>query len=234
MSRGRALIVEDDLAIRELLRLHLSVAGFDILEFGDGVRALEAARQTPFDLMVLDVMLPGLDGIALCRALRTEGINQRTAILMVTARDTESDKVLGLESGADDYLTKPFGVRELMARVGAILRRHPPAPGRTESTALRSRDITVDLGRREVLVRGQLVELTKQEFDLLQLFMQQPGIVFSRSALIAKIWGGDTYVTERTVDAVVSRLRKKIERDVQDPELLLTAWGVGYKFSDVD
>ena len=154
----------------------------------------------------------------------------------MTARDSESDKVLGLESGADDYLTKPFGVRELIARVGAILRRHTRVSPESLSGAgvLRSRDITLDVERRAVLVRGQAADLTKQEFDLLHLFLQHPGIVFSRTALIAKVWGGDTYVTERTVDAVVSRLRRKIERDAQDPELLLTAWGVGYKFVDVD
>ena len=236
MTRGHALIVEDDVAIRELLRLHLSIAGFDITEMGDGARALEVARSTPFDLIVLDVMLPGVDGITLCRAIRGDSPNAGTGILMLTARDAESDKVLGLESGADDYQTKPFGVREIVARVGAILRRHRrsdvaagPAQGQ-----VRSRDVVVDVEKRQAAVRNQPVELTKQEFDLLHLFVSHPGIVFSRAALIAKIWGGDTYVTERTVDAVVSRLRRKIERDAQDPELLLTAWGVGYKFVDAD
>jgi DNA-binding response OmpR family regulator len=236
MNRWRALIVEDDVAIRELLRLHLSIAGFDIVELGDGARALEVARATPFDLIVLDVMLPGLDGITLCRAIRNNGPNARTGILMLTARDAESDKVLGLESGADDYQTKPFGVRELIARVTAILRRHrrDDTPGASAAAQVRSRDVTVDVEKRQAVVRDQFVDLTKQEFDLLHLFMSHPGIVFSRAALIAKIWGGDTYVTERTVDAVVSRLRRKIERDAQDPELLLTAWGVGYKFVDAD
>lgn len=236
MNRGRALIVEDDVAIRELLRLHLSIAGFDIMELGDGARALEVARTTPFDLIVLDVMLPGMDGITLCRAIRGDGPNARTGILMLTARDAESDKVLGLESGADDYQTKPFGVRELVARVSAILRRHHRTDAGAGSAAaqVRSRDVVVDVEKRQAVVRNQPVELTKQEFDLLHLFMSHPGIVFSRAALIAKIWGGDTYVTERTVDAVVSRLRRKIERDAQDPELLLTAWGVGYKFVDAD
>jgi DNA-binding response OmpR family regulator len=235
MTRGRALIVEDDVAIRELLRLHLSIAGFEISELGDGALALDAARTTPFDLIVLDVMLPGLDGITLCRAIRSDGPNKGAAILMLTARDAESDKVVGLESGADDYQTKPFGVRELVARVGAILRRQRRTDAeRPAAPQVHSRDVSVDVEKRRAVVRGQSVELTKQEFDLLHLFMTHPGIVFSRTALIAKIWGGDTYVTERTVDAVVSRLRRKIERDAQDPELLLTAWGVGYKFVDVD
>jgi DNA-binding response OmpR family regulator len=234
-NHGHALIVEDDVAIRELLRLHLSMVGFGIAECADGTSAMDLVRTSRFDLIVLDVMLPGIDGISICRALRSEGgVNATTAILMVTARDTESDKVLGLESGADDYLTKPFGVREFVARVKAILRRHVPAAERSGSAALASRDVSIDVTRRQVVVRGHDVDLTRQEFDLLHLFMQHPGIVFSRTALISKIWGGDTYVTERTVDAVVSRLRKKIERDAQDPELLLTAWGVGYKFVDVD
>jgi len=235
--RGRALVVEDDLAIRELLRLHLSLAGFRVDETGDGRAALDCARSTAFDVIVLDLMLPGLDGITLCRAVRNEGANQETPILMLTARDSESDKVLGLESGADDYLTKPFGVRELMARIGAITRRSRRADGGHERPATRrvsSRDVTVDPERREAIVRGEPVELTKQEFDVLYLLAARPGIVYSRTALLANVWGGDTYVTERTVDAVVSRLRRKIERDPQDPELILTAWGVGYKFADAD
>jgi DNA-binding response OmpR family regulator len=232
----RALVVEDDLAIRELLRLHLALAGFAITEMADGRDALAVARSTPFDLILLDVMLPGLDGIAICRGIRSEGVNVETAILMLTARDTESDKVLGLESGADDYLTKPFGVRELVARVCAILRRNERvAPGEGAAPdRVRSRDVALDVEKRQAVVRGVSVELTRQEFDLLYLFVRRPGIVFSRAVLIANIWGGDTYVTERTVDAVVSRLRRKIERDAQDPELILTAWGVGYKFVDVD
>jgi DNA-binding response OmpR family regulator len=156
---------------------------------------------------------------------------------MLTAKDQESDKVLGLDSGADDYMTKPFGVRELVARVGAILRRTErgsEAGDDERSQSVHSRDVMLDLDKRHVIVRGEPVELTKQEFDLLHLLTARPGIVFSREALLAKVWGGDTYVTDRTVDTVVSRLRRKVERDPQDPELILTAWGVGYKFADVD
>ena len=233
-SRPRSvLIVEDEAPIRELVRLHLSLAGFDVTELGDGKRALELARSTRFDLIILDLMLPGLDGITLCRSLRVEGANRDSAILMLTAKDAESDKVLGLESGADDYMTKPFGVRELVARVGAILRRTDRGREANEaepSHSIQSRDIALDLDKRHAIVRGERVELTKQEFDLLHLLAARPGIVFSREALLAKVWGGDTYVTDRTVDTVVSRLRRKVERDAQDPELILTAWGVGYKF----
>jgi len=236
-TRRRLLVVEDEAAIRELLRLHLSLAGFGIEEIADGTTALERARTDKFDLIVLDVMLPGLDGITLCRAIRSQGVNTPTPILMLTARDTESDKVLGLESGADDYLTKPFGIREMLARVSAILRRNDRIDAQATASAVRrveTRDLALDPERREAVVRGGAVELTKQEFDLLYLLAARPGIVFSRAALLSKVWSDDTYVTERTVDTVVSRLRRKIERDAQDPELILTAWGVGYKFVDVD
>ena len=179
-------------------------------------------------------MLPGIDGMTLCRALRADGANAAAPILMLTARDSESDKVLGLESGADDYLTKPFGTRELVARATALVRRH--RRGGQESAecdaADRRQDIALDLDKRHATVRSRIVELTRQEFDLLQLLITHPGIVFSRAALLAKVWGGDTYVTERTVDTVISRLRRKVEVDPQDPELILTTWGVGYKFID--
>jgi DNA-binding response OmpR family regulator len=232
----RILVVEDESAIRELLRLHLSLAGFAVTEIGDGARALELARTQPFNLIVLDVMLPGIDGVTICRAVRVEGVNIKTPILMVTARDTESDTVIGLESGADDYLAKPFGMRELMARVHALLHHaaRTAEPADTTTRAVHTGDLVIDLERRAATVRGEPIDLTKQEFDLLHLLATRPGIVFSREALLAKVWGGDTYVTERTVDTVVSRLRRKIERDAQDPELILTAWGVGYKFADVD
>ena len=233
----QVLIVEDEPAIRELLCLHLELVGFNVSEVADGRAALDVIRSRPFDLIVLDVMLPGVDGITLCRAARAEGANVSTPLLMLTARDTESDKVLGLESGADDYLTKPFGMRELMARVSALLRRATRADRPAEAPPPRHlafRNLAIDVDKRQVVAHGQPVDLTRQEFDLLQLLASRPGIVFSRMALLTKIWSGDEYVTERTVDTVVSRLRKKIERDAQDPELILTAWGVGYKFADVE
>ena len=228
----RVLVVEDELAIRELLRLHLELAGFVLDEAADGRRALDTARERRFDLILLDVMLPGLDGVSVCQAIRRDGPNTETPILMVTARESESDTVVGLESGADDYVTKPFGVRELMARVNALLRRRDRESGSANSAppVLHTPQLSLDRERRQATVRGETVELTKQEFDLLHLLVTRPGVVFSRAALLQHVWSGDTYVTERTVDTVISRLRRKIERDPQDPELLLTAWGVGYKF----
>jgi DNA-binding response OmpR family regulator len=235
-AKLRALVVEDELPVRELLRLHLELAGFDVEESADGRDALRRVRESAFNLVILDVMLPGLDGVSLCRAIRAGGPNASAPILMLTARDTESDKVLGLESGADDYLTKPFGIRELLARVGAITRRHArnvegSTPARQRTSAAH---VQLDPERREAVVRGTTVELTRQEFDLLYQLVRRPGIVYSRAALLQNVWSDDTYVTERTVDTVISRLRRKIERDPQDPELILTAWGVGYKFVDVE
>jgi DNA-binding response OmpR family regulator len=231
--RGTILVVEDEQAIRDLLRLHLDLAHFDVREAADGRRGLDLARAERFDVIILDVMLPGLDGVTLCRALRLEGASRDAPILMLTARDTESDKVLGLESGADDYVAKPFGIRELLARVEALIRRHQ----RTGAAALPPQRIAagalqVDIDKRQAMVRGVPVDLTRQEFDLLALLAARPGMVFSRAALLQQVWRGDAYVTERTVDTVVSRLRRKIESDPQNPTLILTAWGVGYKFAD--
>jgi DNA-binding response OmpR family regulator len=169
-SRRRVLVVEDDASIRELLHLHLDLAGFTIDEGEEGRTALDQARSTPFDLVLLDVMLPGLNGISVCRAIRNGGPNVDTPILRLTAREGESDKVLGLESGADDYLTKPFGVRELMARVGALMRRHHRRPAEVVPTpVLDAGELSLDRERRTATVRGGRVELTKQEFDLLFL-----------------------------------------------------------------
>jgi len=155
---------------------------------------------------------------------------------MLTARDGASDKVIGLESGADDYVTKPFGVRELLARIRAIMRRSHRAQRRAGASLERrlvTNAVVLDLDRRAAVVHGQPVELTRQEFDLLYQLAVRPGVVFSRASLLQHVWSSDTFVTERTVDTVISRLRRKVERDPQDPELILTAWGVGYKFVDL-
>jgi DNA-binding response OmpR family regulator len=233
--RPRALVVEDEAPIRELLRVHLDTAGYDVHESGNGAHALRLLREERFDLVVLDVMLPGLDGVSVCRALRASGPNSDSSVLMVTARDGESDTIVGLESGADDYLAKPFGIRELLARVGAITRRHQRARSHDQGDGAvqpRGGVVQTDPERRIATVRGQSVDLTRQEFDLLHRLVSRPGIVFSRAMLLQSVWSDDAYVTDRTVDTVISRLRRKIEQDPQDPELILTAWGVGYKFAD--
>ena len=235
-ARGTILVVEDEPAIRDLLRLHLGLAKFDVREEANGRRALDTARAERFDLIILDVMLPGLDGVTLCRALRLEGASSDAPILMLTARDAESDKVVGLESGADDYVSKPFGIRELLARIDALLRRHKRAGGesaRPANARIVAGELALDVEKRHVNVRGEAVDLTRQEFDLLALLAARPGMVFSRAALLQQVWRGDAYVTERTVDTVVSRLRRKIEIEAQNPTMILTAWGVGYKFADI-
>ena len=235
-SRPSALVVEDEANIRELVALHLKLEEVDAAEAADGLTALEMARSRPFDLIVLDVMLPGLDGVTLCRAIRRESANLDTPILMLTARLDESDKVLGLDSGADDYLTKPFGIRELMARVRALLRRGPSKVTERRDDAEKAiayKHIQMDPARRRVLVDDRDVDLTAQEFQLLYVLLSNPGIVFTREALLRRVWKDDTFVTVRSVDTLVKRLRKKIERDGVEPEVILTVWGSGYKAADV-
>jgi DNA-binding response OmpR family regulator len=231
------LVVEDEPNIRELVCLHLGLEGYDCEPVGDGRQALQRSEQERFDLVVLDLMLPGLDGLALCRAVRNGKVNHDVPILMLTARRDENDKVVGLESGADDYLTKPFGVRELVARARALLRRpRQPAPAATVDElgpAIDVHGLAIDPARRRVRADGGDIELTDQEFRLLYLLATHPGIVFSREALLAKIWRGDTFVTVRSVDTLVKRLRRRIEPDPANPKYLLTVWGVGYKFADV-
>jgi two-component system OmpR family response regulator/two-component system alkaline phosphatase synthesis response regulator PhoP len=182
-------------------------------------------------------MLPGVDGVTITRAIRRQGPNRNAPILMLTARREEADKVMGLDSGADDYLTKPFGVRELTARVRALLRRGAPRPGddapEETSRPIAYKHIQLDPARRKAVIHARDVELTTQEFQLLYLLLSRPGIVFSREALLRRVWKGDTFVTERTVDTLVKRLRKKVEAGPGDPEVILTVWGAGYKAADV-
>ena len=235
-DRPTALVVEDEQNIRELVSLHLKLENVQSSEAADGTAGLELARTRKFDLIVLDLMLPGIDGLTLCRAIRRDSQNADTPILMLTARREESDKVLGLDSGADDYLTKPFGVRELMARVRALLRRGPRLGSPGETTVERPiayKHIAIDPARRRVTVGDQDVDLTAQEFHLLSLLLANPGIVYSREALLRKVWKDDTFVTVRSVDTLVKRLRKKIEVDSANPTVILTVWGSGYKAADV-
>jgi DNA-binding response OmpR family regulator len=231
----RALVVEDEHPIRQLLRVHLEKAGFEVHECIDGASALERCRQERFELIVLDVLLPGRDGLSVCRSIRAEGPNTRTAILIVTALDAESDKVAGLESGADDYLTKPFGVRELLARVTALTRRDaaPEHSSPTGAHVIPAGELLIEVERRVVTVRDNRVQLNEQEFRLLRQLVAHRGMVCSRSALLrAALNGGGAHVAERTVDVTISRLRRKLERDPRRPQLILTAWGAGYKLAD--
>jgi DNA-binding response OmpR family regulator len=235
-SAPRVLVVEDEPNIRELVCLHLGLEGYVCEGLADGQAALKRTEEERFDLLVLDVMIPGLDGVSLCRAVRNGRANRDVPIMMLTARREETDKVIGLESGADDYVTKPFGVRELVARARALLRRPRQAAvveGEDARAPVRLHGMEIDEARRRVRVDGRDVELTDQEFRLLHLLATHAGIVFSREALLSKIWRGDTYVTVRSVDTLVKRLRRRIESNPAEPRFLLTVWGVGYKFADV-
>jgi two-component system OmpR family response regulator/two-component system alkaline phosphatase synthesis response regulator PhoP len=235
-QRRTALVVEDEGNIRALLCLHLGLEHFTCVEAADGEAGLEAARTRPFDLIVLDVMLPGLDGVTVCRAIRRDTPNAETPILMLTARREEADKVVGLDSGADDYITKPFGVRELMARVRALLRRgsRRAADAYDAGRPLTYRDLEMDPARRRLRVRGSDVALTSHEFQLLHVLLANPGIVFSREALLRRVWSDQTFVTVRSVDTLVKRLRRKIEIEPSNPSVILTVWGAGYKAVDAD
>ncbi len=230
---GRALVVEDEKNIRELVTFHLGLEGLEVVGAANGDEAIRIAEAEPFDVVILDLMLPGVDGITVCRAIRRQARNGDVPILMLTARRDETDKVLGLESGADDYLTKPFGVRELVARVRALLRRpRASAAGAPAEPVIEAGALRIDLARREAHLEGRLLELTPHEFEALALLAGRPGIVFSRQALLDAVWTRDTHVTGRSVDTLIKRLRQKIEEDTANPKYILTVWGTGYKFAD--
>jgi DNA-binding response OmpR family regulator len=224
------LLVDDEDSIQTLLTYPLERDGYRVVQARDGDEALRRFREEDVDLVVLDIMLPRVDGLEVCRRLRAEST---VPIIMLTARDDELDKVLGLELGADDYITKPFSIREFRSRVRALLRRAstPHGAGRREEV-LDHGDIRVDLPRRTVEVRGEPVQLTFVEFELLALLAANPGVVFSRRQLLEKLRGGADYREPRTIDVHVRHLREKIEREPREPELILTVRGAGYRFRD--
>ena len=236
-SRSAVLLVEDDEPIRELIEFHLGLAGLDCTGVVDGKEALRMGGLRPFDLILLDLSVPSVDGLTLCRSFRREGPNREVPILILTARREEADKILGLDSGADDYVTKPFAVRELLARINALLRRPrstwrvQPSPA-DDVAPITQLGVTIDPARRRVVCDGQIVVLTPHEFNLLLLLASRPGIVFSREALHRSVWPEDVNVTLRGVDTLVKRLRRKVERDASEPERVITVWGAGYKFGD--
>src|SRR5262245_34571950 len=232
---AKVLVVEDERNIRDLVCLHLGLEGHECVAIGDGKEAMTLASEKPFDLIVLDLMLPGVDGVTITRALRRTGPNRDAPILMLTARREESDKVMGLDSGADDYLTKPFGIRELVARAAALMRRAraPLTPAAQDNRPVDVHGVELDPARRGVRVRGNTVDVTRQEFNLLYLLASNPGIVFTRERLLSKIWQEQSFVTGRSVDTLVKRLRKKIEIDPAEPKLIVTVWGDGYKFAEI-
>ncbi len=229
----RILIVEDDHDIARLVQLHLEDLGCRVEHAADGTSGLRRVENDGFDLVILDLMLPGVDGLEICRRVRAR--RDYTPVLMLTARSSGTDRVVGLEMGADDYLVKPFDVPELVARVKAILRRvealRAEAADRTPHP-LRHGAIVVDPGRRTASVDGRPVELTAREFDLLAHFVRHPGQVFSRAQLLDRVWGYGHGGYEHTVNTHINRLRAKIEPDPSKPALIRTVWGVGYKLAE--
>ena len=224
------LLVDDEEAIQTLLTYPLQRDGYLVVQARDGEEALARFAETRFDLVVLDIMLPRVDGLEVCRRLRA---TSSVPIIMLTARDDELDKVLGLELGADDYITKPFSIREFRSRVRALLRRaSTPYVAEREDDLIDRGDVLIDIPRRMVNVRGQQVQLTFVEFELLQLLAASPGVVYSRRRLLERIRGSADYREPRTIDVHVRHLREKIERNPQEPELILTVRGAGYRFRE--
>ena len=232
-AKQKILVVEDDRDIARLLEIHLADMGYHIAHTGDGEAGLQLARKGGYDLIILDLMLPNLDGLAICRQLREGSIH--TPILMLTAKSSELDRVLGLELGADDYLTKPFSLIELQARVKAIFRRIELATQGECSDGnehIEINGLVIDTDSRKVNVSGKPVELTATEFDLLLHFARNPGRVYSRTQLLDQVWGYGHDGYEHTVNSHINRLRKKIEKDPANADYILTVWGVGYKFAE--
>ena len=227
------LIVEDQEDLARVIKLHLEDIRCDVTLAFDGLDGFEQIKARDFDLVILDLMLPGMDGLELCRKLRAR--HRYVPVLMLTAKSTELDRVLGLEMGADDYLTKPFSILELVARVKAIFRRGD-ALGRQEDSGsaavLRCGALSIDAGRRDVRLATRQLELTAREFDLLLYLARHPGRVFTRSDLLDQVWGYHHSGYEHTVNSHINRLRSKIEPDPSNPRYILTVWSVGYKFSE--
>jgi len=229
----KVLLVEDELDIHKLIKLHLNDMQFDVESAFDGANGLSKALNNEYDFIILDIMLPGIDGIEICREIRRS--NTQTPIMMLTSKSEEIDKVVALETGADDYMTKPFGARELQARVKAILRRFP-LEGLNNSKLKRPYEVDglfVDVNKRMVKKNGLTLSLTPKEFDLLALFIQNPGKTYSRMDLLEQIWNYTHDGYEHTVNSHMNRLRHKVEDDMNNPKFILTSWGVGYRFREI-
>jgi len=232
MSRN-VLVVEDDKDIAHLLDLHLRDEGYSVTVVSDGKTGLAQALSKPYDIVILDLILPGMDGLEVCRGIRNR--KDYTPILMLTAKSTDVDRIVGLEMGADDYLTKPFNVRELLARVKALFRRVEALQAKDPAVPLKeieSGDLVIDPEKRKVTVQGGSVHPTAREFDLLLEFARHPGRVFTRAQLLDKVWGYSYQGYEHTVNSHINRLREKIEKNPAKPRYILTVRGVGYRFAE--
>ena len=234
MSR-RILVIEDNKDLARLLEIHLKDLSHEVDLAFDGDKGLAMAEAEDYDLIILDLMLPGFDGLEICRRLRSKP--PYTPILMLTAKSSELDRVLGLEMGADDYVTKPFSIRELMARVKAIFRRIDQVKSDQEAgdqAIIHAGDLTIDPEKRQVSLKGEPIDFTAKEFDLLLHFAKHPGRVHKRSQLLDEVWGYGHDGYEHTVNSHINRLRAKIEKNPAQPRYILTVWGVGYKFSETE
>jgi two-component system, OmpR family, alkaline phosphatase synthesis response regulator PhoP len=227
----KVLIIEDDKEISDLLEIHLKDIDCGISKEYNGITGLNKVKLENYDLIVLDVMLPGMDGLEVCKEIRKSGI--LTPILMLTSKSEEIDKVLGLELGADDYLTKPFSIKEFIARIKAIFRRVEliKQTGKDEKD-INYKNIVVEISTHKVLINNRSIDLTPKEFDLLYLLASHPGRVYSRENLLNIIWGYQHKGYEHTVNSHINRLRSKIEKDISNPQYVLTSWGSGYRFND--
>jgi|SRR6056297_3454936 len=228
------LVVEDNKDLVNLLEINLSDEGYNVQTAMDGEAAIQAFQQTKPSLIILDVMLPKMDGFDVCKQIRSQ--DKQVPILMLTAKSEEVDKVLGLEIGADDYMTKPFSIREFLARVKAILRRANRSSSKSEKNdeKLSYKDLVADPNKRRVTLRGESIELTSKEYDLLLLFFSNPGKAYSREELLNVVWGYSYEGYSHTVNSHINRLRSKIEDDPSDPDYIKTVWGVGYRFTDTE
>lgn len=226
----KILIIEDDPEIIKLLEIHLTDLIYTTAKAMDGEAGLKMALENDYDLIILDLTLPIMDGVEVCRKLRAK---KSTPVIMLTAKSEEIDRVLGLEIGADDYITKPFSIRELLARIKAVMRRTSNPPQKDQSNAaLKFENLHIDVDKRKILVHDKRIELSPKEFELLVLMASNPGRNYSRSELLNMIWGYNFEGYEHTVNSHINRLRAKIESDMANPTYILTTWGVGYKFNE--
>ena len=227
----KVLVIEDDKSIADLLEIHLKDLNCEVTTIMDGSEGLKTATSDPFDLIVLDLMLPKVDGLEICKEVRRKDIY--TPILMLTSKSEEMDKVLGLEVGADDYLTKPFSIREFIARAKAILRRVEAIQKEIGNDSnISVSDLSIEASKRKVTLKGDRIELTPKEFDLLHLLASHPGKTYTREQLLNILWGYQYNGYEHTVNSHINRLRSKIEPDISKPKYILTSWGVGYRFNE--
>jgi DNA-binding response OmpR family regulator len=230
---NKVLVIEDDKNIVELLNIHLADLSCEVTNAGNGTDALSIATKNSFDLIILDLMLPGLSGMEICRRIRQ--YDHITPIMILSAKSEEIDKVVGLETGADDYLTKPFSIREFIARVNVIFRRKEDSRtdmNRNAKAMIRAGELEIDMDKRKVILNDTRIDISPREFELLTLLASNPGKSFSRKRLLSLVWGYDFEGYEHTVNTHINRLRGKIENDISNPKYILTTWGIGYRFNE--